>query len=186
MPNIQVKTKEANSIWKKGDREIFEVVIETDGNLAKVKSYSKAIAQAGFEGEVEAYEKEGRNGSETFVRQIPKEDGGFQSGGFQQRSGGSKPSYGGKSQGDNYTMYLSYSKDLAVALINQGDFKLESLDKLLDEVAKGGDKLFNHRTGSAQLQRDAAEVFDKDELNGVFDADKKDEYNADSVPTFKV
>ena len=183
MPNIHVKTKEANSIWKKGDREIFEVVVETDGNLAKVKSYSKAIAQAGFEGEVEAYEKQGRNGSETFVRQVPKEDG-FNSG-FQ-RSGGSKPSYGGKAQGDNYTMYLSYSKDLAVALINQGDFKLESLDKILDEVAKGGDKLFNHRSGSAQLQRDAAEVFDKDELNGVFDSDNKDEYNADSVPTLEV
>ena len=42
-------------------------------------------------------------------------------------------------------MYLSYAKDLAVALIETKGFEQKVFDDLLDAVAEGGDKLFNHR-----------------------------------------
>lgn len=80
MPLFQTTTKESRSVWKSpdGQREIFEVTLDYQGQTFKAKTYSRDISVVGFIGEVESYEKEGRNGSETFVKQAPKE--GFSSG----------------------------------------------------------------------------------------------------------
>lgn len=171
MPKFNATTKEAKEIWKKGDRTISEVILEVDGKLTKAKTYSNVVAKPGFVGEVESYEKDGRNGAETFVRQAPKEEGDYSQSGYSQ--GGSKPSYGARPQGDNYTMYLSYAKDIAVALINNGDFKLEALEDILPKVANGGDFLHNHHSEGSKLAQDANQAFDKEELNGLFDSDSE-------------
>lgn len=185
MPIMQATTKEAKSVWKKDDREISEVVLRIDGKLLKAKTYSSAIANPGFVGEVETYEKTGRNGSETFVRQAPKEDG-YKSNGSQ-LVGGSKPSQGRSNQGDNYTMYLSYAKDIAVALIGEGGFEPEVFKDTLQHVANGGDFLFNHHNSSeATPSVQSTDVFDKSELNGLFEADNKTEYIDDETSEKKV
>ena len=72
-----VKTIAGRSVWKSpdGQREIYEVVLEHEGKNLKAKTYSSDIPVVGWEGKVDTYEKEGRNGIETFVKQPPKEGG---------------------------------------------------------------------------------------------------------------
>lgn len=95
MPQFKTTTKQSSSVWKSpdGSREIFEVAMDYEGQPVKAKTYSKDIATVGWEGTVDTYEKEGRNGSETFVKQPPKE-GGWVGGSTQPgTSGGIRSSY---------------------------------------------------------------------------------------------
>ena len=97
MPQFDVKTKQARSVWKSpdGQREIFEVALDYNGDTVTASTYSKDIATEGWSGTVETYEKEGRNGrpAQTFVKQPPKEGGGYghTSGSGQSRGSGYTP-----------------------------------------------------------------------------------------------
>lgn len=151
MPQLEITTKAAKSVWKSpdGQREIFELVMEYDGKDVNAKSYSKEIATEGWSGTVETYEKEGRNGLETFVKQPPKE------GGFSTRSGTSgssgRGSYGAGKPGDQFTMYLSYAKDLVVALQQTVGYEEKAFKQLLAATVQGGSFLYANRpeaTGS--------------------------------------
>ena len=140
MPVINnVKTESAEKVWSSpdGQKTIFKVVLDVNGTKAEAKTYSGAVATVGFSGDVETYEKQGRNGTETFVKQPQKE-------GFTPRSfgGGSKPS------SDNFTMYLSYAKDLAVALQQTTGFDQKAFDELLSAVSAGGKRLYESRVGA--------------------------------------
>jgi hypothetical protein len=75
---MTITTVRSKEIWQSPDKQktLYEVVIEADGRQATVKSWSKAIAAPGWSGDVEKYDKEGRNGVETFIKQ-PKSDSGF-------------------------------------------------------------------------------------------------------------
>ena len=81
MPQLHVRIKKAQEVWKSpdGQRVIYSLIMSVPGVDKDVgaKTYSKAIATDGWEGDIESYEKPGKNGPETFVKQIPKE-GGFQ------------------------------------------------------------------------------------------------------------
>lgn len=81
MPELQVTTKDSKSVWKSpdGQREIHEVTFDYEGQEISAKTYSDQIATVGWSGVVESYEKEGKNGAQTFVKQPPKE-GGWQGG----------------------------------------------------------------------------------------------------------
>lgn len=89
MPQFSTTTKAANSVWKSpdGSREIFEVTLDYEGQAVKAKTYSKDIATVGWSGTVDTYEKPGRDGSQTFVKQPPKEGGSYGS------QGGTKGAY---------------------------------------------------------------------------------------------
>lgn len=91
MPQFQTTTREAKSVWKSpdGQREIFEVVLDYEGQPVKASTYSNDIATVGWKGTVETYEKEGKGGRppQTFVKQPPKENPGYGS-----TSGGSSRS----------------------------------------------------------------------------------------------
>lgn len=148
MPNLEVKTTAAEQVWAApdGKMKIYALTLEWQGKPVKAKTYSDAIATPGWSGTVETYEKEGRNGSETFVKQ-PQRDGGFQRGG-----GGFKG--GGGPKADPFTMYLSYAKDLVVALITQGIMPSEGADgkvfvdlfqNALTNVNHGGQMLYAGR-----------------------------------------
>lgn len=80
----QAVTKRATEVWKSPDgaRVLYEVVVEVNGKLVKAKTWSAKIAQPGFTGDLESYQKEGRDGTETFVKQKPKE--GYGGGGGRQ------------------------------------------------------------------------------------------------------
>lgn len=141
MPQFETKTTEAESVWKSpdGQREIFKVILDIDGKPLMAKTYSKDISSVGWTGTVETYEKQGRNGSETFVKQPPKEGfsggGGFSKGGF-------------KPQGDQFTMYLSYAKDIAVAMVKDGKLDENAYAQVLDAVSTGGHTLYDSRPGA--------------------------------------
>lgn len=129
-------TKSSEVIWQKGDRTIWKVGIEIDGKVLEAKTYSRAISQVGFSGDLETYEKEGRPGypPETFVKQ-PQKEGGY--------SGGGK-SYG-KAQADPFTMYLSYAKDLVVSLQETSGYDRAKFDILLKATIEGGNALYKAR-----------------------------------------
>lgn len=155
----KVLTKAAEQVWASPDGKmtIFQVTLEYEGKDFKAKTYSKAIATTGWSGTIESYEKQGRNGSETFVKQ-PQKEGGWQGGG-----GG-----GGKPQGDQFTMYLSYAKDLAVACIISTAkgvvFDSSTYAELLEAVATGGEQLFtshNKSSTDAAIVDTAKKVFDE-------------------------
>lgn len=99
MPRFNVKTISGNQIWASpdGQRKIYELVVDVDGKQLKAKTYSDAISQTGWSGEVETYEKPNRNGGmDTFVKQPPKE------GGFQSHQGSQSGTTGGGSSRSSY------------------------------------------------------------------------------------
>src|SRR5258708_248794 len=134
MPSIKATTKESKKIWSGGGRSIWEINLDVGGQTFKTKTYSEAIADVGFSGELESYEKEGKFGVETFVRQKPKE-GGY--------SGSSTHSSGG--QGSKYEMYLSYAKDLLVVMLETKGYDKEEYLVLLKAMIEGGNSLHNSR-----------------------------------------
>lgn len=145
-----VSTKSAKQIWQSpdGQKTIFEVVLDYNGQEMSAKTYSGAIARDGWSGDIESYDKQGRNGSETFVKQAPKEDGGQypsrnQGGGYKSTGGGSS-----KKDFDNFTMYLSYAKDLVVTLQETSGYDQEKFEELLQATIKGGKVLYGHRPGA--------------------------------------
>lgn len=79
MPTLQVTTKASKSVWKTpdGQREIFEVTFDYEGQEISAKTWSGQIATVGWSGLVESYEKEGKNGPQTFVKQPPKEGASY-------------------------------------------------------------------------------------------------------------
>lgn len=138
MPTMNLTTKASNQVWASpdGQRKIYELTMDYNGQPVKAKTYSDAIATVGWSGEVESYEKAGRNGMETFVKQPPKE-GGSNYGGSTGRSSG------GKFQADPFTMYLSYAKDLMVAQIAAGN-KI-AYGVAIETVIGGAYELYNNR-----------------------------------------
>ena len=65
-------------------------------------------------------------------------------------SGGAK--FGGsKPQADPFTMYLSYAKDIAVALIAKGTYKADTLFEVVTEVSTAGEMLFEARNKSTPI-----------------------------------
>lgn len=177
MPTLNVKTTASRSVWKSpdGQREIFEVKLDHDGAELSAKTYSKDISTVDWAGTVESYEKEGRNGAETFVKQPPKEGGysGSTRNGSQSSlmgSGSTTRAIGSKSF-DSYTMYLSYAKDLAVACVGKEGFDDKTYTKLLEAVEAGGAQLYAGRPDAPKPDIDKlVENIDK-----IFDDEPEEE-----------
>lgn len=74
-----LKTISSTEVWRKGDIAIFELQMEYEGKPVRAKTYSEVIAKVGWEGDCVTYEKQGRNGPEQFVKQVPKENTGYSS-----------------------------------------------------------------------------------------------------------
>lgn len=145
MPQLQVTTKTADRVWASpdGQRVIYKLTLDYKGSEVTAKTYSQSIATVGWSGTVETYEKSGSKGIETFVKQPPKEGGfipqqqGSRQSGF--GAGGSRP------DSNNFTMYLSYVKDIAVALIAADRYSLEQLAAITREVGDIGEALYDMR-----------------------------------------
>jgi hypothetical protein len=183
MPVMQAKTVASKEVWKKGNLTIFELTLSVNGQDMRAKTYSGAIAQVGWSGTVETYEKEGRNGSETFVKQPQKEDSVYapQSGGQGKSGGASKPF-------DQFTMYLSYAKDLVVALQETAGFDQKLFKELLVATIEGGNMLYNNRpevAGVTQPTTQSYEPVDEDlkGLNAIFGDDERGNYVVDGEET---
>jgi len=169
MPTMQLTTKTVSQVWASpdGQRKIYELTLDYQGQDVKAKTYSDAIAVVGWSGEVETYEKAGRTGVETFVKQPPKEGGGS----FGGRSG--------KAQADPFTMYLSYAKDLKVARIAAGLDKAKDYTDDLDAVIAGGYTLFQGRPDGTGDKADP--VVTAEEVDAPIDLSLVDKvFNTDS------
>lgn len=161
MPTLKVTTKSAEKVWASPDGKmvISKVVFDYNGQSLEAKTYSNAIAVPGWVGEVESYEKQGKMGSETFVKQPQKEQGAY-GGGSYKGGGASRP------MTDPFTMYLSYAKDLVVALVNTTGFDESQLKTLLDATVDAGKFLYEARPGA-----DSAEAKPAQEELPIIDVD---------------
>lgn len=164
MPQLQVTTKSSEQVWKSpdGQRVIHKLMLDYNGSEVQAKTYSNDIAKTGWTGTVETYEKAGRNGSETFVKQ-PQKEGGYQP----QGGGGGAKSYGGGKPQDNFTMFLSYAKDLVVAHVTAQtkDGAKLSLDDSVAATLQYGIQLYEGRPDAPKTPEVTPE---KSELDNVF------------------
>jgi hypothetical protein len=136
----------------------------------------------------------------------PKFKKEFSPGGFgnsSPSSGGTPASSGGgttsKFKDDPYTMYLSYAKDVAVALINSADgFNKKKFDTILGYLSEGGKGLYDNRPGAepASLAAntplkdntpdddfDGSKPVDMSEIDRIFGTSKSDDVvDTDDVP----
>lgn len=170
MPTFNnVKTLNSETVWKTddGSRKLHRIQLDIgEGKKVEAKTWSDAISKIGWSGDIETYEKDGKMGIETFVKQPQKEGysggGGF-SGGYQKKTGGGRP------QGDNFTMYLSYAKDIAVALIEDGKLDESKFGAVLSAVADGGKTLYESRPDAPKKEGGGNDdKQDLEELNKVF------------------
>lgn len=169
MPTLQVKTVSAEQVWSKGDLVISKLVLDYNGQEVQAKTYSKSIAVPGWSGTVETYEKQGRNGSETFVKQ-PLKEGGYSGGSSSQTGTQASRSYPQQAKPgfDSYTMYLSYVKDIAVALINTKAYTEERLQELATQVAATGEMFYAMRPdGDAKKPETAPDTSGLDKVFGA-------------------
>lgn len=78
---MQVTIQNANQVWSSpdGQRRIYEVTYtDPSGSLVTAKTYSDKIGQGkGQSFDLEAYSKQGRNGAETFVKQVETNNSGY-------------------------------------------------------------------------------------------------------------
>lgn len=133
MPQITgVTTKEVKHVWSSPDnsRHINEVTMDYNGKLFKANTFSDKIATEGWSGDVESYEKLGRDGSQTFVKQVPKENSQYQ--------GGTQPIPGGQRGSGNYVpkdekaIQAMWAIGQSIAALND---KVEDL-QLVEDYAK--------------------------------------------------
>lgn len=75
---------------------------------------------------------------------------------FQQ--GGGFKSGASKLPLDNFTMYLSYAKDLAIACIAEGSFDLKLYAQVLEAVEAGGAQLYASRQDTPKVEATEAKV----------------------------
>lgn len=170
MPQLEVKTTKSEVMWKSpdGQRVIFKVSLSSDAGDVEAKTYSKDIAQEGWSGTVETYEKEGKFGSETFVKQPPKEQGAYGGSPSQGTSRGATTNSGGKF--DTFTMYLSYAKDLVVAQVEAGA-KID-YESSIQLALAGGHQLYDGRPDAAPKTEAVDEVHPVDKEVNMEDLNK--------------
>lgn len=116
MPTLQLITKESRQVWMSpdGQRKIYELTMDYQGKPVSAKTYSDAIATVGWSGLAESYEKTGRNGVETFVKQPAKE--GFSG----SSSGGGKPAYQPKDEAAIKAMWaIDKAKDIVLGTMQE-------------------------------------------------------------------
>lgn len=143
MPIIEVTTKVSRQVWKSpdGQRKIYELQLEYEGQPVVAKTYSDQIATVGWQGKVDTYEKPGRSGLETFVKQPPKE-GGWD--GSQRQSStstaSSKSNYSPKDEAAIKAMWaIDKAKDIVLAV---GIEAKRPMDEVEANIEEWGQRLF--------------------------------------------
>lgn len=138
MPALEdVTTKTAKQVWSSpdGQRKIHAVTLEWQGKTLQAKTYSDAIGTIDWQGNVETYEKESRNGPETFVKQPPKENPGYGS-----TSGGSSRSGSGYTPKDEKAIQAMWAidkaKDVVLALPLDPKGPMDDVEAAIEEWAQ--------------------------------------------------
>lgn len=151
MPEMNAKTTKAKEVWKSpdGQRILYRVDLEIDGQPFEAKTYSNAIAAEGWEGKVETYEKTGRNGVETFVKQ-PQKDGGFSG------ASSARPAYKPKDDAAIQSMW-AITKAIEWAA-NDKSIKLEDIEPLATDFYQMVDEVKANTAKPGQEKLAIAEV----------------------------
>lgn len=149
--NPQVRSYET----KFGQMVSYKVLFE--GDTTPVEISQKATTPAPKEGDVVdgTIDTSGQYGPK-FKKEFNQ--GGFGGGfsGSASASTGQSSGFkaGGKFQSDPFTMYLSYAKDVAVALIgSKNGYDAEKFAEVLDDVITGGKTLYGSRPGAEEADK---------------------------------
>lgn len=111
MPILKVKTVESKVGWtnpNNPDMVSYDLVIDVGGKKAEARTYSKAVAEVGFDGEVETYEKN----DHTYLKQKQREGGFAPRGSYGSRP--TKDNSDGQRQGmciNNAANFVNASED---------------------------------------------------------------------------
>lgn len=164
MPRLDVTTKKSEKVWSTpdGQRSIYKLTLEYEGQPVQAKTYSDAIAREGWAGTVETYEKTGKNGPETFVKQPPKE--GYTAGG-----GSSKPAYQPR---DDAAIKAQFAIKAAVQALPEA--KADSLSDYVSDVealAQGFFEMVDRVKAVQEPDKQPADGTGKDEVHTVPDDD---------------
>lgn len=180
MPILEVTTKSANQVWASpdGQRVIYALELDYNGESVTAKTYSAAIATPGWKGTVDTYEKQGRNGTETFVKQPPKE-GGWQGNSGPQSSGGqiagSKPAYQPR---DDKAIQAQWSIGQAVTVANLGlETDMGAVESLAKEFFAMIERVKTSDQTEAEPAGDAETVGDDElaKIDEIFGGPKEEE-----------
>jgi hypothetical protein len=108
------RTIESKQVWQAldGQKTIWEVTLEADGQKQMYKTYSPKIAQLGFEGEITTYQSPK---GDTFVKQ-PQQQGGYGGGKYRPR--------------DDAAIRAQFAIKTAVTTIDWNDPKLDPHEAL--------------------------------------------------------
>lgn len=175
MPQFEVTTKSSNTVWKSpdGQRAIFEVTLDYQGQDVLAKTYSKDIAVAGWTGTVETYEKYGINGAETFVKQ-PQKEGGYQGSG----GGGGKPAYQPK---DEKAIKAMWAIGQAITWLNgtprEDSESIGLIEALANDLFNMVDKVKNQ-----EVVVQDADTISKEDLNALFPDDDNSTVDGEKQP----
>lgn len=139
IPNVTTKT--AEQVWKSpdGQRILNKVTFEYEGKQFSAKTYSGAIANEGWTGDVLIEERDGKNGPEVFAKQAPKEDSPSQAYGSSGTTPtASKPAYQPKDENAIKAMWaIRQAKDMKIALGITPKMRLDDMLADIEAVAQG-------------------------------------------------
>lgn len=149
MPQLSVTTADAREVWRSpdGQRIIWLVSLSHEGKTFAAKTYSKAIATVGWSGSIESYDKPGKNGNETFVKQAAKEGG--------QEASRTQPK-------DEAAIKAMWAINAAIAFDHKNELVIEELETLAKELFAMVDRV---KTG-----QDTVYTPTEEELGRVTDA----------------
>lgn len=136
------------------------IVMDVNGKENTLETYSDAIAQQGWQGMVEIYEKNKR----FYVRQAPKDNfnASNPAQGLSSYNNKTTPSIPKATTGftdNSHTMYTAYAKDIAVALIaaSAGEWHDARYREIMDDVSEAGIRLYQCRPGGKVISKQQSE-----------------------------
>lgn len=123
-------------VWQSpdGQRKIWKVTVDVNGKTAECSTYSQQLATVGFQGEIETYERtNNRGGSDTFIKQPPREDSQYNTGAPVGVAG--VPARTGYTPKDETAIKAMWSIGQAVAFhVNEGETVLAAIEKTAEEL----------------------------------------------------
>lgn len=160
MPILKdVTTKSSDLIWTSpdGERELYKVDLEYEGKPFSAKTYSKAIIDDNFRGDVELEERPGKKGIETFVKQAPKENSGYNP------TAGSKPAGNHYQPRDDSHIKAQWAIGQAMSLVT-----LETLDyRIIESIAIELFTMVDRVKNSEPLEHEVPKDGDTEEVKGL-------------------
>lgn len=163
MPKLVIKTVESKAGWtnpNNPDMVSYDVTIEANGRKAQARTFSKAISEVGFEGEVETYEKK----DHTYLKQVQSEEYANKSYSNNRRSFG-----GGKDNSDGQRQGMCINNANAYVVANNKNLSAKEWAQLTHSYAQALYSLGDLTKEEAPVE-DTASAFDTSDIEDIFNS----------------